>query len=77
MSTIHHHIQSEFNSFNFWKPCLPDIELELAEFLAEKMELSDKSSKADFSEAGEENPEFNSFNFWRDPLPDIDFYSLD
>lgn len=59
-----------FNSFQFWKPCLPDIEDELREFLSESM-ITDPSD-----DMLQENPKFNNFNFWREPIPELDLDAL-
>ncbi|KAK2163455.1 hypothetical protein LSH36_79g05013 [Paralvinella palmiformis] len=57
----------KFNSFNFWKPVLPDINLQLCSILEDKMETESSPSLTE-----EENPDFNSFNYWRLPVEDID-----
>ena len=65
---------SEFTEFNFWKPVLPDIELELNEFLSPSnsmMDFSDEETTQN-SPSNEENAEFNAFNFWKVPVPEVE-----
>jgi len=66
--------KAEFNSFNFWKPMLADIDEELSLFLQEKMEVSDKPSMSEPSTPLEEAApasQFSTFNYWRVPILDI------
>lgn len=60
-------LDPKFNSFNFWKPVLPDIDSQLFSILEDRMDSEPSPSLKE-----EENPEFNSFNYWRLPLQDID-----
>lgn len=65
---------SEFTEFNFWKPVLPDIELELDEFLSSGnsvMDFSDEETTHS-SPTNEENAQFNAFNFWKVPVPELE-----
>ena len=67
-------MESEFSEFNFWKPVLPDIELELSDFLSTDsvgMDMSDVESVTR-SQPHEENPEFNTFNFWKVPVAELE-----
>ena len=64
---------SEFTEFNFWKEVIPDVELEINEFLSPSnsiMDLSDSDTTLTSSQE-EENAQFNAFNFWKLPVPDL------
>jgi hypothetical protein len=62
-----------FNTFQYWRPCLPDIEDELQEFLSDSESMMLDTSGP---EMAEENPQFNNFNYWRAPIADIDICNL-
>jgi len=58
---------SEFNSFYYWQPVLPDIEAEL-------LDLSDNSQEADMSmeeTSSCDDSKFDSFNYWREPIQEV------
>ena len=61
--------QENFNSFQYWRPILPDIDLEL-----ELLQQFEPASSASLKKTKTELPgeEWNSFNYWRTPIPEID-----
>ena len=66
-------MDSQFSEFNFWKEVIPDIELEINDFLSPSssvMDLSDIDTTPSSSQE-EENPQFNAFNFWKLPVPEL------
>ena len=68
----------QYNEFNFWRPVLPDIELELSQCGAlpssdSMMEISDSliTTSNHQTKAQQDESQYNEFNFWKSPLPDI------
>ena len=71
-------MDSEYSEFNFWKPVIPEIDLELCDLLSADsgvMDMSDTESTTS-SQYVEENAQFNSFNFWKVPVPELDLDML-
>ncbi|XP_041917700.1 RNA-binding protein NOB1 isoform X1 [Alosa sapidissima] len=65
----------EFNSFQFWRTTLPDIEADILELLnvtEVKTQVQSPAKTNDVISSPTETVEFNSFQFWRAPIPSID-----
>ncbi|KAI5098477.1 RNA-binding protein NOB1 isoform X1 [Silurus meridionalis] len=66
---------SEFNSFQFWRDPLPNIDDDLLKLLQDTSGSSGTEVQHDVvsrEAPSAESSEFNTFQFWRDPLPSID-----
>ena len=64
----------EFSSFAYFQPAIPDLDLEIDQFIQEN--TPKKSTTVAKESSKVEDPNYNSFNFWRDPIPIIDLEML-
>lgn len=61
---------SQFDSFLFWRPPIPSLDLSELEDLG----LSDSSSKKDLD--ADDLSEFSSLIYWKEPITSIDLLDL-
>ncbi|XP_061878520.1 RNA-binding protein NOB1-like [Entelurus aequoreus] len=72
-------VSEEFNTFQFWRQSLPDIEADLLSLLTPS-QLSEADNKQEVAKAPtpscvsacDQDNNFNSFLFWRETLPPVD-----
>ncbi|XP_068109699.1 protein AF1q [Hyperolius riggenbachi] len=68
-------LNSQYDSFLFWKLPIPELDLSELECLG----LMDtiKPTKDKLQEEGDPLAQYSAFNFWREPIASIDTFEFD
>lgn len=68
-------VNSQYNSFLFWKLPIPALDLSELECLG--LEDISKGAKDQPQKADDPMAEYSAFNFWREPIANIDGFDFD